>query len=449
VANTGSGGSSYSYDNNGNMTSRAGQSILWASYNYPTYVATSTENSTFYYGPDRQYFRQDYSGPSISETTYYIGGLLERVVSGGANDWQHYIMAEGQTVAIVSRKSSGTNAVNYILEDNQGSGSTLTNGSGTLLVRESFNAYGTQRDGSDWDGAPSSGDLTTIEGISRRGYTGHSMLGRMGLIHMNGRVEDSITGRFLSPDPNIPDPGFTQSYNRYAYVNNNPMTFIDPNGFTPIDQDPEWIARHLEEVRRIAGILCGGGYGDSPNCGFYEQELGYYENIRDDLQYAAEVASTSQQMRRWGRELQANCRDNLANGGSCNTVLDSLVSGAVRLGGKIRDWLAPQDQTLLAQIPGSFIFTRPPVEVVRPPSPNWGEIMKAEKEFRNNFRPEERTPPEIKLPDIPKFDPEDAGPKWWRLFDAIRQIFDWHKPSGGPPGPVINVCPPWPDVCWA
>jgi hypothetical protein len=51
------------------MTSRAGQTILWASYNYPTYVATSTENSTFYYGPDRQYFRQDYSGPSISETT--------------------------------------------------------------------------------------------------------------------------------------------------------------------------------------------------------------------------------------------------------------------------------------------------------------------------------------------------------------------------------------------
>jgi hypothetical protein len=48
---------------------------------------------------------------------------------------------------------------------------------------------------------------------------------------MRGRVQDSITGRFLSPDPNIPDPGFTQSYNRYAYVRNNPLSYIDPSGF--------------------------------------------------------------------------------------------------------------------------------------------------------------------------------------------------------------------------
>ena len=59
------------------------------------------------------------------------------------------------------------------------------------------------------------------------------MLGDMGLIHMNGRVQDPITGRFLSPDPNIPDPGFTQSYNRYAYVNNNPLRYTDSSGFWP------------------------------------------------------------------------------------------------------------------------------------------------------------------------------------------------------------------------
>jgi RHS repeat-associated protein len=57
------------------------------------------------------------------------------------------------------------------------------------------------------------------------------MLGDMGLIHMNGRVQDAVTGRFLSPDPTIPDPGFTQSFNRYSYVNNNPLSFTDPSGF--------------------------------------------------------------------------------------------------------------------------------------------------------------------------------------------------------------------------
>jgi RHS repeat-associated protein len=47
----------------------------------------------------------------------------------------------------------------------------------------------------------------------------------------NGRIQDAITGRFLSADSNIPNPGNTQSFNRYCYVNNNPLTLIDPSGF--------------------------------------------------------------------------------------------------------------------------------------------------------------------------------------------------------------------------
>ena len=55
----------------------------------------------------------------------------------------------------------------------------------------------------------------------------------MGLNHMNGRVEDAILGRFLSPDPHVTDPTNPQNYNRYSYVNNNPLTFSDPTGFAP------------------------------------------------------------------------------------------------------------------------------------------------------------------------------------------------------------------------
>jgi hypothetical protein len=56
----------------------------------------------------------------------------------------------------------------------------------------------------------------------------------MGLNHMHGRVQDAITGRFLSADPNIPDPTTAQSYNRYSYVTNNPLSFTDPSGFAGI-----------------------------------------------------------------------------------------------------------------------------------------------------------------------------------------------------------------------
>ena len=56
----------------------------------------------------------------------------------------------------------------------------------------------------------------------------------MGLNHMNGRVEDAVTGRFLSPDPTVNAPANTQDYNRYSYVNNNPLSFADPTGFDEV-----------------------------------------------------------------------------------------------------------------------------------------------------------------------------------------------------------------------
>ncbi len=48
---------------------------------------------------------------------------------------------------------------------------------------------------------------TVINGISRRGYTGHSMLGSMGLIHMNGRVQDALTGTVPLSGSHHPESG--------------------------------------------------------------------------------------------------------------------------------------------------------------------------------------------------------------------------------------------------
>ncbi len=48
---------------------------------------------------------------------------------------------------------------------------------------------------------------------------------------MNGRVYDPTLGRFLSADPYVQAPYFSQSYNRYTYTFNNPLIFNDPSGY--------------------------------------------------------------------------------------------------------------------------------------------------------------------------------------------------------------------------
>ncbi len=47
---------------------------------------------------------------------------------------------------------------------------------------------------------------------------------------MKSRVYDSKIARFISPDSIVPDPKEPLSYNRYVYVNNNPLKYTDPNG---------------------------------------------------------------------------------------------------------------------------------------------------------------------------------------------------------------------------
>ncbi|MCG8556466.1 MAG: RHS repeat-associated core domain-containing protein, partial [Proteobacteria bacterium] len=74
---------------------------------------------------------------------------------------------------------------------------------------------------------------------TRLGYTGHEHFNKLGLVNMKGRIYDAHMGRFLQPDPFVPEPGNSQSWNRYAYVVNNPLNWTDPSGFshhqTPCD----------------------------------------------------------------------------------------------------------------------------------------------------------------------------------------------------------------------
>ena len=120
----------------------------------------------------------------------------------------------------------------YVETDHLGSILALFDSqSGQKTYAQSFDAWGRERNPQTWD---YTSNTTTKPEWLIRGYTGHEHLPEFGLINMNGRMYDPVLGRMLSPDIYVHDATSTQGYNRYSYVLNNPLKYVDPDGNEPI-----------------------------------------------------------------------------------------------------------------------------------------------------------------------------------------------------------------------
>jgi RHS repeat-associated protein len=272
---TGIQSNTYGYDDNGNMIDRDGDTITWYSYNKPKKIYYGTDYSELWYGADRARYKQVAVEGAVTTTTRYVGSHFEVETQGASTIYRHYIRAGDQAVAQYERHSGGTNPVLYLHRDHAGSVVETTNTSGSTSDCWDYDAFGvrTRSCGS----APDD---------TERGYTGHEQLDSVALIHMNGRVQDPMIGRFISADPIVQAPLFSQSLNRYSYVWNNPLSLVDPSGFQaqgpedcvvncggfgggggidPQVCDPE-CQRILEaEARLDARTIIRTGRGDEPN----------------------------------------------------------------------------------------------------------------------------------------------------------------------------------------
>jgi RHS repeat-associated protein len=119
-----------------------------------------------------------------------------------------------------------TVSTRYFQQDHLGSVSVITNESGTVLERLSYDAWGKRR-------FPNGADDPTgsITSQTAWGFTGQEMLAGMGIVHLNGRVYDPLVARMMSADPYVPDALDGQAWNPYSYVVNNPLAFTDPSGY--------------------------------------------------------------------------------------------------------------------------------------------------------------------------------------------------------------------------
>ena len=106
--------------------------------------------------------------------------------------------------------------------DHLGSPRLLTDGAGRVVAEHKYRPFGGEATRADQNDLP-----LKFTGHERDFYaTGKSD----DLDYMHARFCDPRLGRFLSPDPAPGDPEMPQSWNRFAYVRNNPLKYVDPDG---------------------------------------------------------------------------------------------------------------------------------------------------------------------------------------------------------------------------
>ena len=122
---------------------------------------------------------------------------------------------------------------------------------------QSFDAWGERRDASTQVSyrAGDADPFRTSANDHDRGYTGHEQLDDSGLIHMNGRIYDPELGRFLSPDPVVQIPEYSQNFNRYSYVLNNPLNATDPSGFSFLSNHFHKVGSFIKQYWRTIVVI--------------------------------------------------------------------------------------------------------------------------------------------------------------------------------------------------
>ena len=216
----------FSYDANGNLTSGNGVSLTYASFNKPETIARGSALISFAHDTEHQRFKQI---SSAGETLYLAdaGVMAERLAgSGGVTQWTNYLFAGSEMIGMRVERSDGSTYTRYFHKDHLGSIATITDETGAVVERLSYDAWGKRRFPNGQDDPTGS-----ISSQTTRGFTGQEELADVGLVHMNGRVYDPLLGRFGTPDPTTENPFSTQGWNRYSYVGNSPLNFTDPSGY--------------------------------------------------------------------------------------------------------------------------------------------------------------------------------------------------------------------------
>ncbi len=170
-----------------------------------------TSTAAFGYDGDGVRVKQVLTATTAT-STYFVKNYYE--VSGGSATKYYYLGSQ----RVAMRSSVG---VRYLFGDHLGSTSVSADASGGSVTRQLYKAFGEIR----YSTNPS---LPT-----NYQYTGQYSDGYINLVWMNSRWYDPALGRWTQPDILIPNMSNPAYFDRFSYVLNNSINYLDPTGHKP------------------------------------------------------------------------------------------------------------------------------------------------------------------------------------------------------------------------
>ncbi|HEU4510625.1 MAG TPA: RHS repeat-associated core domain-containing protein, partial [Pyrinomonadaceae bacterium] len=250
-------GEQYSFDLAGNMTKdKAGHEFVYDAEN----------RQISYNGGD----------PASGGASYIYDGDGRRVKKlSSAGTFTYIYNMVGQVVAeYTDNPMSSGNATSYLTLDQLGTPRVITKEDGSVIGRHDYLPFGEE--------IPTSyGGRDTVAGYAasdtlKQKFTLKERDNETGLDYFGARYYASLQGRFTSSDPvivtveRLVDP---QRLNLYAYVRNNPLAFIDPDGADVIsielkssgpnklaENNPKWSSFEAGKVQELGPVARGNNF---------------------------------------------------------------------------------------------------------------------------------------------------------------------------------------------
>jgi RHS repeat-associated protein len=307
-------GVTFGYDANGNVLTDGARTMTWDEANRLSTVLKGNVTSTIVYGADGARVKK-YT--PTTKTLYPDAGTEITQIAGG---WD-YVRYPHPDIKVSISTVTGLRTPQFLHRDHLASVRIVTGSTGAVVEQTRYAAYG---------------EATNQAMLTQKNYIGERYDAETGLLYLNARYMNPVTGRFISPDDWDPiEEGV--GTNRYAYSENDPINKSDSNGHADAGEtsvvvpnveidntiDSFWAERNEANVKDYQGEWTNWGRTRQHDVMISEQESpeSFYD-IPDDTVNSSEETSP-----KWSDNDKQPTKE--VNGDSANTVTSTSGGGGV------------------------------------------------------------------------------------------------------------------------